>query len=90
MTKAQLASNIASKVGGDASKIKEIIDLFTQEVSDSLKRNEVVYIRGFGSFNPVVRKAKLGRNIKKGERVYIPSKVVAKFKPSDLLLNKLQ
>lgn len=50
-------------------------------------------IRMFGSFAPVTRPERIGRNPKSGERVVIPEKTLGHFKPSKELkdyANKLQ
>ena len=49
-------------------------------MSNSLKNNNRIEIRGFGSFSLNYRPARIGRNPKSGEKVNIPEKNVPHFK----------
>ena len=40
-----------------------------------------IFLRGFGVFQPKERKAKVGRNITRGEQLSIPPKRVPQFRP---------
>jgi len=55
-------------------------------IAVALKKRDNVYLRKFGTFKLVKRKAKKGRNIKAGTSVDIPERTVVKFVPSDWLL----
>ena len=50
-------------------------------LSDSLSQGDRIEIRGFGSFSLRIRKARMGRNPKTGEQVYLSTKHVPYFKP---------
>ena len=49
-------------------------------LSDALRENERIEIRGFGSFSLHIRPEKQGRNPKTGEPVWVPEKRVPHFK----------
>lgn len=58
------------------SVVAEILDAITRQmVSDNR-----IEIRGFGSFELVYRKSRIGRNPKSGEKVAVPEKYVPHFK----------
>lgn len=84
MTKREIAVNIAEEMGVTQVVAMKMIDLFTNNVKEACKSGEGVYIRGFGTFAPKTRKARLGRNISKREAVSIPSRVEPTFKPCKL------
>ena len=50
------------------------------EIRNSLKNNENVYLRGFGSFIVKKRAEKTGRNISKNTAVVIPAHNIPAFK----------
>ena len=68
-----------------------MVNTFFESIVGSLRRQEKIELRGFGSFKLRHRRARVGRNPKTGARVEVPAKVVPYFKPGkDLreLVNK--
>ena len=51
-------------------------------MASALEDGERIEIRGFGSFDLHNRPARLRRNPKTGEAVFLPTKTVVHFKPS--------
>jgi|TARA_B100000809_G_scaffold45971_2_gene40370 DNA-binding protein HU-beta len=90
MTKADLVKNISDKTGMDKSDVQMIAEKFMNEVKNSLKNNENVYIRGFGSFIVKTRAKKTGRNISKNVAVVIPAHNIPAFKPSKTFVNSVK
>ena len=90
MTKADLVKNISDKTGMDKSDVQMIAEKFMNEVKISLKNNENVYIRGFGSFIVKTRAKKTGRNISKNVAVVIPAHNIPAFKPSKTFVNSVK
>ena len=81
MTKSKLinvlAANFSQLVHKDAEiSVKAILDA----MSNSLKNNNRIEIRGFGSFSLNYRPSRIGRNPKTGEKVDVPEKYVPHFK----------
>lgn len=58
-------------------------------IHNALVRGEKVVITGFGSFEPVERKGRKGRNPRTGEAVEIAASVGVKFKPGKVLKEAL-
>ena len=82
MTKADIVKNISDKTGMDKSDVQMIAEKLMNEIKNSLKNNENVYLRGFGSFIVKKRAEKTGRNISKNVAVVIPAHNIPAFKPS--------
>jgi len=90
MTKADIVKNISDKTGMDKSDVQMISEKFMSEVKNSLKNNENVYLRGFGSFVVKTRAEKTGRNISKNVAVVIPAHNIPAFKPSKTFVNSVK
>lgn len=82
---------IAAEIGEYATQavVAEVVEQFIEKVKLAVEGGDKVVFRGFGSFQPKVCKAKVGRNPKAPETpIAIPERTVAKFVPSKLM-NKL-
>ena len=90
MTKADIVKNISDKTGMDKSDVQMIAEKLMDEVKNSLKKNENVYLRGFGSFKIKKRAEKTGRNISKNIAVVIPAHNIPAFKPSKTFVNSVK
>lgn len=86
MTKADLVTNISENTGMEKGDVQAVIESFMEEVKTSLKRNENVYLRGFGSFIVRKRAEKTGRNISKNTTIKIPAHNIPAFKPAKVFL----
>ena len=94
MTKAEIVAKIAEKTGVEKGSTQAVIESFMEIVKESVKNNEDVYLRGFGSFKSKMRKEKVGRNIRanggKGEKIVIPAHKIPAFKPAKSFINDLK
>jgi integration host factor subunit beta len=62
-------------------EIRGVIDLFIDELKDALMRRQVIELRGFGTFEVKVRKARpKARNPRTGETITIRSHGVVSFR----------
>ena len=59
-------------------------------IKTALLQGEPVKIAGFGVFSVVERKETVGRNVKAGHTVKIPSRRVVVFKPSQKLKERVE
>lgn len=82
MRKADIIQEIANKTGIPKVDILVTLEAFFQEVKQSVYEGEPVSIRGFGTFTTLLRKKKVGRNIKAKTSVEIPEHYIPKFKPA--------
>jgi len=81
MNKRELIDEVSTKTGLTRKASREAIDAMTSVVTDALARQEKVTLVGFGTFQVMERKAKIGRNPRTGETVQIPAKKVPRFRP---------
>ena len=81
-TKADIVDSLYQKTGMSPKEIRTIIDLFIDEIKDALLRQQIIELRGFGTFEIKVRKGRLrARNPKTGEAIAIRSHGSAAFRP---------
>ena len=91
LTKAALIGEVADVAGLTKKRAEIIVNTVFGSIVETLHRGEKVELRGFGSFRLRRRARHRGRNPRTGDRVEVPSKRVAYFKPGkDLreLLNR--
>ena len=82
MTKADIVNAISAERSLEKEVVQTVIEDFMAEVKNALGKHESVYLRGFGTFNPVYRKEKKCRNITEGTSLIVPGHFAPKFKPS--------
>lgn len=81
MTKADVAIKMAAKTGLSRKHAAEAVEIFLASVKNALQEGEKVSLVGFGTFLVKTKNARAGRNPRTGERIAIPEKQVATFKP---------
>ena len=82
MTKSELIEKIASSQDQLPQKDVELaVRMILERMALTLSNNQRVEIRGFGSFSLHYRSARIGRNPKTGDAVYLRGKFVPYFKP---------
>ena len=70
--------------------VERILDIIISEIIEALKRDEMVQIRGWGTIKTTIRKARIGRNPKTGEKnIQIPEKKAIKWKMSKTMYKRL-
>tara|TARA_B100000674_G_C37662132_1_gene833019 strand:+ start:47 stop:337 length:291 start_codon:yes stop_codon:yes gene_type:complete len=69
--------------------LKRLIEIFTSELSESLKRNERVELRDVFSLEPRLKKARIARNPKTNEKIYVKEKYSILFKISKMWSKKI-
>ena len=80
MTKGELIEIIAQREGFNLKKAEIVVNTIFEAMSESLKNEERVEIRGFGSFEVRHYAAYRGRNPKTGEEVFVRAKKAPFFK----------
>ncbi len=81
MTKSEFIAQLARRfpsLGPDDTK--QSVSIVLDAISGTLARGDRIEIRGFGSFDLMHRKPRIGRNPKTGDRVEVPAKAVPHFK----------
>jgi DNA-binding protein HU-beta len=90
MTKADLVQKISDRTGLDKKEVQKVVELFMEEIKNSLVNGENVYLRGFGSFITKYRAQKVARNISKNTSVIVPAHYIPAFKPSKMFVEKVK
>lgn len=90
MNKAQLIDSVQEILGGDTSKraAADALDAVLNAITKGVKHGPVQLI-GFGTFKPVDRKARMGRNPKTKEPVEIKASRTVRFVASSALKSAL-
>lgn len=94
MRKDDLVYELRSKLCRDGFYISYIavetaVDELFSIISSSLERGEGVTVQGFGSFKPVERAERIGRNPRENTPVIIPKRTMPVFTPSDKLKRRV-
>jgi integration host factor subunit beta len=85
MTKADLIDEVCRLTELTRKDSEVVVETIFESVVRSLRAGDKIEIRGFGSFRTRQRKPRLGRNPKTGDRLEVPAKKVAFFRPSKKL-----
>ena len=85
LTKAELSEKLFEELGLNKREAKDMVDIFFEEIRDSLSRNEQVKLSGFGNFDLRDKRQRPGRNPKTGEEIPISARRVVTFKPGQKL-----
>ena len=80
MKKPELAAAIAEKAGVTKEKAGEIINAFTDEITNAMAKNDPVTLIGFGTFSLRERSARVGKNPQTGASIQIPASKSVGFK----------
>lgn len=89
VSKREVAERVARKARQTQLVAKRIIQLFLDEMISELAIGNKLEFRDFGVFDVVVRKQRVGRNPRTGERVEVPEKRVVSFKMGRLMRDKV-
>src|SRR5260370_15842607 len=89
MTKQQWIDKVAAKTELGKAEVAAAVDSVLELIAETLRSNERVDLRGFGSFVVKERKERQGRNPRTGETITIAAKRDAGFKPGKELTEKL-
>lgn len=83
MTKSELIESLFEKSSDTLSKkdAELIVNIIFKEMAKALKEGDKIEIRGLGSFKVIIRRSRIGRNPKSGEKVSVPEKKAVFFKP---------
>ena len=79
LTKKELAQNLSDQTELSFVDAKKFVDLFFDTIKEQLNSGKTVKLSGFGTFDIVQTKERVGRNPKTMEEFPIPSKRKVKF-----------
>lgn len=83
MNKAELVEDVQKGLGGETSKAaaERAVDAVIASIMKGVKKDKVVQLIGFGTFEVVKRAARQGVNPQTGEKIKIKASKSVKFKP---------
>ena len=87
--KTTISQEVAEILDIPVRKATTIVERVLHEVKQGLIKDGKVILRGFGSFQVIDKKERLGRNPKTGEDAVISARRVPSFKASKLLKVKV-
>jgi DNA-binding protein HU-beta len=80
MTKAELAQEIATRMGIPKQDTVKMLNVLTGVIMDQLRDGKQIFIRGFCTFQLKPRKAKVARNLQTEQQILVPARVVPSVK----------
>jgi integration host factor subunit alpha len=90
LTKAKMADQLFDELGLNKREAKEIVELFFDEILQSLENNVQVKLSGFGNFDLREKGERPGRNPKTGEEIPITARRVVTFRPGQKLKSRVE
>lgn len=82
MTKKKFISTISQDINLHPTTVRNVIQTFLDQMTESLSKGDRVEFRDFGVFEVVERKPKVGRNPKNAAvPIVIPARPAVKFTP---------
>ena len=80
MTKSEVLTAVAEKLGKSRKEVSEFIEAFVNLAYEEAKKSGEFTIPGLGKLLKKHREARMGRNPATGESIKIPAKTVVKFR----------
>ncbi len=90
MTKNEVAEILSTKTGMKMSTAINAVEGIMEIMSETFSKGESIFLRGFGTYRVVVRKAKTGQDITRKKTIHIPERRTVKFIPSKTLKDKMK
>ena len=90
LTKADMAENLFEELGLNKREAKDMVEMFFEEVRQSLENGRQVKLSGFGNFDLREKKQRPGRNPKTGEEIPISARRVVTFRPGQKLKARVE
>ena len=89
MTKQDIVEDISLRTGLTKKEVGEALELFLEQIGQTLADGKHLEIRGFGTFKVTERKARMARTPRTGEAVPVPARRVPVFKVSNMLKDRV-
>ncbi len=90
LTKAEVAEHLFEKVGLTKRDAKDMVEMFFEEIRETLESDEQVKLSGFGNFDLRQKSERPGRNPKTGEDIPISARKVVTFRPGQKLKSRVE
>ena len=90
LTKADLSEKLHEELGLNKREVKDIVELFFDEIRTALESGNQVKISGFGNFDLRDKSERPGRNPKTAEEIPISARRVVTFRPGQKLKQRVE
>jgi len=90
LTKAEIAEHLFEKVGLSKRDAKDMVEIFFEDIRETLESSEQVKLSGFGNFDLRQKSERPGRNPKTGEDIPILARKVVTFRPGQKLKSRVE
>lgn len=90
ITKATLAAQIYNDVGLNKREASDLVELFFEEIKETLAEGEAIKLSGFGNFGLRDKNSRPGRNPKTGVEALIKARRVVTFKAGAKLKDSIE
>lgn len=90
LTKADMAAKLFEELGLNKREAKEMVEMFFEEIRQSLEDGRQVKLSGFGNFDLREKKQRPGRNPKTGKEIPISARRVVTFRPGQKLKARVE
>ncbi len=90
LTKADLSEKLHEELGLNKREVKDIVELFFDEIRTALESGNQVKISGFGNFDLRDKSERPGRNPKTGQEIPISARRVVTFRPGQKLKQRVE
>ena len=90
LTKADMADRLFEELGLNKREAKELVEMFFEQIRDSLAENRPVKLSGFGNFDLRDKSERPGRNPKTGDEIPISARRVVTFRPGQKLKQRVE
>ena len=81
MNKSELVTQVATKTGQPTKVVSTVVEAIFESITQTVAAGGSAAFVGFGTFAPVERPARPGRNPQTGEPLHLPARTVPKFSP---------
>ena len=90
LTKADMAAKLFEELGLNKREAKEMVEMFFEEIRQSLEEGRQVKLSGFGNFDLREKKQRPGSNPKTGKEIPISARRVVTFRPGQKLKARVE
>jgi nucleoid DNA-binding protein len=82
VTRSELVQKISERLQISEIAARQVVDSVLESITSALVEGRKVNIYGFGSFTVKNLKARIGRNVRTGEKINVAPRRKVAFKPS--------
>src|SRR5664280_929332 len=90
LTKAEFSEQLFGELGLDRHEAKTMVELFFEEIKETLEQGKPVKISGFGKFELRDKTSRPGRNPKTREEIPITARRVVTFRSGQKLKARVE